>query len=143
MKSTIIGILSAISASICCTIPLLLTVLGFGSLGLGAVTGKYHWVFLTTGAILILFSWLRYFREKKRCGGKECQMRNKKITLITLIITTIIVLSFIGLGLYSCTEAEGLTCPACDTSETADVNQVVPAAGYVTSPHTCAGSNQN
>ncbi len=126
MKSIITGILSAISASMCCTIPLLLTALGLGSLGLGTVIGKYHWVFLTVATLLILFSWKRYFREKKRCSVKGCQMQNKRITLITLIITTIIVLSFIGFGLYSCTEAEGLTCSSCDTAVSADVNQAVP-----------------
>ncbi len=130
MKSIITGILSAISVSICCTIPLLLTALGFGSMGLGTVTGKYHWVFLTVGGLLILLSWLRYFREKKRCGNKECQMRNKKVTLITLIITTIIVLSFIGFNLYTCTGTAAVTCSACDTGVSADVNQMAPAAGY-------------
>lgn len=117
MKSTGIGILSAITASICCIGPLILIALGLGSLGLGAVLGKYHWVFLTVGVFLILFSWKRYFREKERCNIKKCRMENKKLTLTTLIMATIVVLSFVGLNFYTYTGAS------------VNVNQIAHIAG--------------
>lgn len=37
-----LGILSALFASVCCLGPVLLVVLGLGSLGLGAFLGRYH-----------------------------------------------------------------------------------------------------
>ncbi|MCQ9204880.1 MAG: mercuric transporter MerT family protein [Omnitrophica bacterium] len=101
MKSIKMGILSAISASICCIGPIILIALGFGSLSLGAVINKYHGAFLTVGILLILFSWIRYIKEKKNCHIKKCQMENKKITLITLIITTSIVSFFLILNFYT------------------------------------------
>ena len=117
MKSTEIGILSVISASICCIGPLILIALGLGSLGLGAVIGKYHWGFLTVGVFLILCSWKRYFREKERCNIKKCRMENKKLTLTTLIMATIVVLSFVVLNFYTYTGAS------------VNVNQIAHIAG--------------
>lgn len=101
MKSVKIGVLSAITVSICCIGPLILIALGLGSWGLGAVISKYHRLFLTTGILLILFSWTRYFKEKKKCTIKKCQMENKRVTLTVLIISTTIVLFFAGLNLYT------------------------------------------
>lgn len=101
MKSIRTGVISAISASICCIGPLILIALGLGSLGIGTVINKYHWVFLAAGVLLIIFSWRKYFKEKKKCDIKKCQIENKRATLITLIIATAIVLSFMGLNLYT------------------------------------------
>jgi mercuric ion transport protein len=93
MRAIRIGVLSAIVASICCIGPLILIALGLGSLGLGAIISKYHGLFLSAGMLLILFSWIRYFNEKKRCNIKKCQMENKRVTLIVLIISTTIAYS--------------------------------------------------
>ena len=136
------GILSTIIASMCCIGPLILVLLGLGSLGLGTAMGKYHWVFLMGGVLLILFSWRTYFREKKRCNSKECRMENKKTTLITLIIATIIILSFMGLNLYTYTcgfanlnvpvagmetiviPVEGMTCFTCEITLSSTLKKI-------------------
>ena len=120
MKSIGLGILSAITASICCIGPLILIALGFGSLGLNTIIGKYHGVFLLVGILLLLFSWGRYFRRKKRCEIKKCQEKNSRLTLITLAITTIIVLFFAGLNFYTYAR----------TSD--NVNKIVSTAGLKT-----------
>lgn len=101
MKAKNIGLFSVIFTSICCVGPLLLILLGLGTLGIGAVIGKYHWWFLGAGISLIIVAWRYYFREKSSCDLKGCQMENKKQTLVILIIATIIVAFFAGLNLYT------------------------------------------
>lgn len=101
MKAKNLGIFSAIFASICCVGPLLLILLGLGTLGIGAVIGRYHWWFVGGGILLILIAWSYYHREKRACGLKACQMENKRATLVTLIIATLIVTFFVGLNLYT------------------------------------------
>lgn len=101
MKSSKLGIVSAFIASICCLGPLVLVLLGLGSLGLGAVLGKYHWYFIFIAIGLISYAWWHYLKEKKTCNLQGCQMENKRITLITLIITTMIISIFLTLNLYT------------------------------------------
>lgn len=144
MRSIRIGVLSAIVASICCIGPLILITLGLGSLGLGAVISKYHGLFLTASILLILFSWIKYFNEKKSCNIKKCQMENKKVTLIVLTISTTIVLFFVGLNLYTYASrpftidptisladmktvsipVEGMTCFTCEVSVSSALRRV-------------------
>ena len=71
MKAKGLGILSAITASVCCLGPIVLIVLGLGSLGLGAALGKYHWYFIFAAALILSFAWRSYFKEKKSCGSVE------------------------------------------------------------------------
>lgn len=101
MKAQKIGIFSALFASICCIGPLVLILLGLGSLGIGAIIGKYHWWFLGAGVLMILIAWRYYFKEKKACNSKACQMENKTKTLVILITATLIVAFFIVLNLYT------------------------------------------
>lgn len=100
MKAKNLGIFSAIFASICCVGPVVLILLGLGTLGIGAIIGKYHWWFLSAGILLIIIAWRYYFKEKKTCDLRACQMENKKLTLFILVIATLIVIFFIGLNLY-------------------------------------------
>lgn len=144
MKSTRIAILSALFASVCCVGPLVLIAFGLGTLGLGVVIGRYHWAFLTVGVLMILFSWRRYFREKKKCRINKCKMENKRITQIILSVTTAIVLFFLGLNLYTFTgrsvnaasvapvvgvktiaiPVEGMTCFTCEVAVSTALKRV-------------------
>lgn len=101
MKAKNLGIFSAIFASICCVGPLVLILLGLGTLGIGAIIGRYHWWFVGGGIFLISIAWGYYFKEKKTCNLRGCQMQNKRVTLITLIMATLIVTFFMGLNLYT------------------------------------------
>ena len=80
MKAKGFGILSALTASVCCLGPLLLIALGLGGLGLGAALGKYHWYFILGAALFLSFAWRSYFREKKSCDSGLCEMEGKKMT---------------------------------------------------------------
>lgn len=101
MKAKNLGILSALTASACCVGPLLLILLGLGGLGLGAVIGKYHWYFILGAGVLLGFGWRGYFKEKTRCHSAHCEMQGKNITRNVLLVTSAVVLSFVGLNLYT------------------------------------------
>lgn len=101
MRVEKIGIFSVILASICCVGPLILVLIGLGSLGIGAMIGKYHWWFLAGAVLLIVVAWGAYFKEKKACDLRICKMENKQTTQIILIIVTLIVAVFAGLNLYT------------------------------------------
>ncbi|MDO8489511.1 MAG: mercuric transporter MerT family protein [Candidatus Omnitrophota bacterium] len=100
-KVSKLGILSVAIASICCVGPLLLILLGLGSLGIGAAIGKYHWYFIVAAFLLLTFAWRSYLKEKKACGLKACKMENKKVTRLILIIPTFIVAIFVALNIYT------------------------------------------
>jgi len=100
MKAKNLGIFSALFASACCAVPLILIFLGLGSLGIGAALSKYHYIFLSGGSIMLILAWSYYLRELKRCRANNCQLENKRKTLATLIIATIIVGLFAILNLY-------------------------------------------
>jgi len=101
MKAKNLGIFSALFASICCLGPLILVLVGLGSLGIGAFLGRYHWLFLGGGILLIILAWSYYFKEKRACDLKACQMENKRMTQIILLFATLIVIFFVGLNLYT------------------------------------------
>ena len=101
MKAKGLGILSALTASVCCLGPLLLIALGLGSLGLGAALGRYHLYFILGAAFLLAFAWRRYFKEKKSCESARCEMEGKKITKNVLLLASSIVLLFAGLNIYT------------------------------------------
>ena len=101
MKAKDLGILSALTASVCCLGPLLLIVLGLGGLGLGAVLGKYHWYFILGAALLLAFAWRIYFQEKKSCESNLCEMEGKKMTRNVLLAASAVVLVFAGLNVYT------------------------------------------
>ena len=101
MKAKGFGILSALTASICCLGPLLLIALGLGGLGLGAVLGKYHGYFILGAAFFLSFAWRRFFREKNSCESAHCEMEGKKMTRNVLSFATAVVLTFAGLNLYT------------------------------------------
>lgn len=128
MKAKGLGVLSALTASICCLGPLVLIVMGLGGLGLGAILGKYHWYFIVAAALLLTFAWIRYFTEKKSCATGHCEMvpppdvgpsgqsdevgpasggtlgggmGGKKMTGIILLLASVMVLTFASLNIYT------------------------------------------
>jgi len=133
VKAKGLGIISALTASVCCLGPFVLILAGLGSLGLGAVIGKYHWYFILGAALLLAFSWRSYFKEKKSCAAKLCEMEGKKMTRTVLTMATAVVLTFAGLNLYTYAKGgsvqdvgsqgvqfsipvEGMSCFTCETT---------------------------
>ncbi len=109
MQSHKLGILSAVTASICCIGPLLVILLGLGSLGLTAFFSQYHWLFIGVGIALLAVAWGYFYREKKRCDSQQCEFRNKNITRNTLIAASLVVVLFAGLNFYTYAGASSST----------------------------------
>ena len=101
MKPGKMGVLSAVLASVCCLGPVVLVLLGLGTLGIGALLGRYHWFFIGGAALVLIYAWRVYAKEKRRCDAESCQMESKASAQITLIIATIAVLLFAGLNFYT------------------------------------------
>lgn len=133
MKANGLGILSAMTASVCCLGPFVLILAGLGGLGLGAVIGKYHWYFILGAGTFLAFAWRSYFKEKKSCETNLCEMEGKKMTRTVLALATAVVLTFAGLNLYTYAKGgsvqdvagqgvqlsipvEGMSCFTCETS---------------------------
>ncbi|MBI4042129.1 MAG: cation transporter [Deltaproteobacteria bacterium] len=136
MRATKIGLLSALSASVCCLGPLALTLLGFGGVGLAAVVGRFHALFIVGGIILLILGWMAYAREGKKCDGAACATGRRRILSRSILIaaTTLVTLSA-ALSLYTALKpvpadfftgleefqqislpVEGMTCFSCEIS---------------------------
>ncbi len=100
MKTARLGAFSAILASACCLGPLLLIVLGLGSLGLGAAIGRYHWFFLAAGASILVFAWVKHLKEKVRCDCERRPMAGRKASLYSLLAASALVAFFMGVNIF-------------------------------------------
>lgn len=101
MKAQKLGILSALTASVCCLGPVLLVLLGLGGLGLGAVLGRYHWYFLLVAVALLTVAWRAYIKERRRCNTAGCQMAQGNVTTWTLLLASAVVAGFMGMNLIT------------------------------------------
>jgi len=101
VKAGTLGTLSAVFASACCGVPLVLIALGLGGLGLGSFLGTYHWHFTLAGALLLAAAWFVFLREKARLGAVGAGIRNARLTLALLAVATAAVLGFGGLNVAS------------------------------------------
>ncbi|MBI3454890.1 MAG: cation transporter [Candidatus Rokubacteria bacterium] len=101
MKAARLGILSALTASVCCLGPVLLVLAGLGSLGFGALIGRYHWWFIGAAIALLAYAWRSYLKEARRCKTASCEMARGKTTRTMLILASVVVAVFVGLNLYT------------------------------------------
>lgn len=101
MKPAKLGLLSALMASVCCLGPVLLVLLGLGSLGFGAILGRYHWWFIAAAMAILTFAWRSYLKEAGRCRTAHCEMAQGKTTKTVLILASTVVAAFVGLNLYT------------------------------------------
>ncbi len=106
MKSGKVSIFSAILASSCCIIPLILlalSLIGLGSLGLSGISttvGNIKWFLMPIAILGLGYSYFKYFKEKKESVSCGCEMVSKKTNLTLLGISTILVFSFLTFSLY-------------------------------------------
>jgi copper chaperone CopZ len=101
MKAGPLGILSAITASVCCLGPVVLVLAGLGSLGFGALIGRYHWWFIVAAIVLLTVAWRSYLKEARRCKAVSCEMVGGKRTRTALLVASVVVTVFVGLNLYT------------------------------------------
>jgi copper chaperone CopZ len=99
MKAKHVGILSAILGPICCVGPLLLVAVGLGTTA--ALIGRYHWLFVAGAIGLLAWAWIKYFREKTRCVCEHQAVNSHRLSLLTLLIASAIVLGFAALNVSS------------------------------------------
>jgi len=101
MKADKLGVLSALLASVCCVTPLVLVLVGLGSLGVGAALGRFHWWFLLAASGLLAYGWWVYVKEQGRCRTANCEMPRNKTTQTVLTAVSVVVAAFVGLNLYT------------------------------------------
>jgi len=101
MKADRLGLLSAMLASVCCLGPVLLVLVGLGSLGVGAFLGRYHWWFIAAAIYLLSVAWRSYLTEAARCRAASCHMVRGKTTRTILVLVSGIVAIFAGLNAWS------------------------------------------
>lgn len=99
MKADRLGLLSAMLASICCVGPILLVLVGLGSLGVGALLSRYHWWFIGAAMLLLSVAWRSYLKEAAHCRATSCQMARGKTTRTVLTMASLVVAIFVGLNL--------------------------------------------
>ncbi len=130
MKPGKLGMLSALVASVCCLGPLLLVLLGLGSLGFGAVIGRYHWWFIGAAIVLLAYAWQSYLKEARRCRTESCKMAQGKTTRTVLILASLIVGTFVGLNVYTYASQHGsMREPGAASVSTALTSVVIPVEG--------------
>lgn len=129
MKAGKLGILSALFASVCCVTPLILVLLGLGSLGIGAVLGRFHWWFLGAALVLLTTAWRRYFQERRRCATERCEMASGTPTRWTLLVASLVVTAFVGLNLVTFASQRQQTAPTPDGRPTTATDVAIPVAG--------------
>jgi copper chaperone CopZ len=101
MKAARLGILSALTASVCCLGPVLLALAGLGSLGFGALIGRSHWWFIGAAIALLTYAWRSYLKDAGRCRAARCEMAGGRRTQIALLLASMVVAVFVGLNLYT------------------------------------------
>ena len=101
MKAQKLGILSALTASVCCLGPVLLVLLGLGGLSFGALIGRYHWWFIVAAIALLTVAWRSYLKEAGQCRTTRCEMAGGTRTRTALLLASMVVAVFIGLNLYT------------------------------------------
>ena len=100
LKVGLMSFSSAIVASLCCLLPLVVVLLGLGSGAFMMVTMQYRTVFLPIGVIGVALGYYLYFREKRRCTSFGCAFAGGKINLVLLFFATFIVAGALVLDVF-------------------------------------------
>ena len=91
---------SAVVASLCCLLPLVVVLLGLGSGAFMTVTMQYRSVFLPMGVIGVGLGYYFYFREKRRCSSAGCAFAGGKTNLALLFFASVIVAAALVLDAF-------------------------------------------
>lgn len=155
MDAKKVSILSAIAASSCCVLPLILlgmSLIGVGTVGFAGVSstlGSIKWYILPLAIGGVGLSYWLYFNEKKKCVGMKCKMVNEKFTKIMLTISTVVVFGFMSWSIYpylfgvtpgateggsssahfAIYQVDGMTCGGCEIA----IDGAIKATGVVDS----------
>ena len=89
-KPLLIGLIGGLIAALCCITPLVLLLIGLGSVSMILAFGKYGYVFFILGALFISVAlWIYYQKTNKTCSVED-KKKQKYYILATLIIMVLV-----------------------------------------------------
>ncbi len=91
VKAGLVSFSSALIASLCCLLPLVVIFLGLGSGAFMMVTIQYRYIFLPVGVIGLGTGYYLYFKEKQHCSSIGCTFIGRKSNLALLLVATVMV----------------------------------------------------
>lgn len=96
MGLAIVGSISGagalLSAAACCVLPLGLSGLGAGSVGLATLV-PFHWPLTAVAAAAVGLSWILYFQTRRNCSvGSSCSERGPNRTRVWLSAASVLVI---------------------------------------------------
>ena len=100
-KAGFIGLCTAIAASSCCLLPLVVVFLGIGSGAFMMTTMKFQPVLFPLGLIGLATSYYLYFRERRRCQTFACAMVGHTLNRVTLALATLIMMGVIWADFFA------------------------------------------
>ncbi|MCZ6622934.1 MAG: hypothetical protein O7B35_01660 [Deltaproteobacteria bacterium] len=99
-KAGLVSFSSALIASLCCLLPLVVVLLGLGSGAFMVVTMQYRYIFIPIGVIGVGLGYYFYFREKQYCTTIGCTFVGRKTNLVLLVIATAMVAGALILDIF-------------------------------------------
>jgi len=84
------GVIAGFLGSLCCTVPILIVALGFGSIGFALGFTKYRPFFIILGVIFLSMALYRYIKKKEGVCNKVTLKKNL-VMIITAIIVAVII----------------------------------------------------
>lgn len=100
-KQGVIGFVTAVAASSCCLLPLVVVFLGIGSGAFMMTTMKFRPILFPIGLIGLGTSYYLYFRERRRCQTLACTMVGKTFNRVMLTLATLIMLGVIWADFFA------------------------------------------
>jgi Cu/Ag efflux protein CusF len=92
IKPSLVSLVGAFAASLCCLLPLAVIVLGLGSGAFMATTMRYQYLLLPLGMLAVTVGYVLYFRERRRCQRLVCTMAGSRLNLVVLGLATAIII---------------------------------------------------
>lgn len=91
--------LPVVGASLCCLSPVIVVLLGLGTVSFGAsladtLYGDYKWVFRSVGLVLLVIALVWHFRKKGVCTLDQAKRQKNEI------VNTVLITLFVGIGGY-------------------------------------------
>jgi mercuric ion transport protein len=88
------GFLAAVLASSCCVLPLLLLTVGLGGSVLTMVLMQYKAYLMTLALAALVYAWVQYARDAKRCTTQACALVGGRFRRWMLGVNTSVVVLF-------------------------------------------------
>jgi len=100
-KQGLIGFGTAVAASSCCLLPLVVVFLGIGSGAFMMTTMKFRPILFPIGLLGLGTSYYLYYRERQRYKILACAMPGQTFNRVMLILATLIMLGVIWADFFA------------------------------------------